>query len=69
MSKEFKMQGLCFKGESTTTFTEDTAPHWLCKGGRKGSTMCNRWYWEDHVLTLEVGASIKTDFQKITRTA
>jgi len=51
-------------------FTEDTAPDWLTsKNTIKGSTMDGRWFWTDHVLKLEVGASIETDFQVITRTA
>jgi len=51
-----------------TTFTEHTAPDWLTsKNTLKGSTMDGRWFWTDHVLTLEIGKSIKTDFSKITR--
>lgn len=63
---KFSMTHLFFDTEPEV-FTEDTAPKWLCEGGRKGSTMCNRWFWEGHVLTLEVGGSVKTDFRKITR--
>ncbi len=48
-------------------FTEDDAPKWLCEGGREGSTMCNRWFWNVCVLTLEVGEHIDTDFNRITR--
>ena len=49
-------------------FTEETAPKWLCEGGIKGSTMDNRWFWNDHVLALDIGESAETDFTKITRT-
>ena len=49
------------------TFQEDTAPNWLRYGGRKGSTMDNRWFWRDHVLTLEVGDTVDTDFWTIER--
>lgn len=50
-------------------FTEDTAPNWLtCDKTIKGSTMDDRWFWNDHVLTLKVGQSIKTDFWNIERT-
>lgn len=31
--------------------------------------MDNRWFWEHHVLTLEVGQSVGTDFRTIERTA
>lgn len=48
-------------------FTENEAPNWLRYGGREGSTMCNRWFWRDHVLTLEVGGSVDTDFWTIKR--
>lgn len=48
-------------------FTEDDAPKWLCEGGYPGSTMCNRRFWNGHVLTLPVGGSVKTDFRTITR--
>lgn len=50
-------------------FTEETAPDWLTsKNTIRGSTYDNRWFWNDHVLTLPVGGSIKTDFHTITRT-
>lgn len=48
-------------------FSEDTAPKYLKYGGIKGSTMDNRWFWNDHVMTLAIGESIDTDFQRITR--
>ena len=48
-------------------FNEETAPKWLKSGGPKGSTMDHRWFWEEHVMTLEVGETVNTDFQAITR--
>ena len=49
-------------------FDEDTAPDWLTSANSvKGSTMDSRWFWEKHVLTLEVGQTIKTDFRIIER--
>ena len=49
-------------------FTETTAPNWLTSCNTvKGSTMDDRWFWNEHVLTLEVGKEIETDFQLITR--
>lgn len=49
-------------------FTESTAPDWLTSVNTvKGSTMDHRWFWNDHVLTLKVGASINTDFRNIKR--
>ena len=63
---KFSLEHLIFK--SYNEFTEDTAPDWLTsKNTIKGSTMDDRWFWEDHVLTLDVGHSINTDFSKITR--
>jgi hypothetical protein len=49
-------------------FDEENAPDWLTSRNTiKGSTMDGRWFWNDHVLTLEVGKSIDTDFRSITR--
>ena len=49
-------------------FNENDAPDWLTgEKTVKGSTMDNRWFWKDHVLTLEVGESVETDFQVIKR--
>lgn len=48
-------------------FTEKTAPKWLEFGGPKGSVLDNRWFWNDHVMKLEVGQYVDTDFQRITR--
>ncbi len=51
-------------------FTEETAPDWLT--GVKtipGSTMDNRWFWKDHVLSLEIGEYVETDFSIIERIA
>lgn len=63
--KHFKMVNRFFVGE--TTFTEETAPDWLTSAKTvPGSTMDMRWFWEK-VLKLEVGESINTDFQTITR--
>jgi hypothetical protein len=66
----FKMKHLYFNTliVEEQTFTEDTAPDWLTGAKTvKGSTMDMRWFWNDHVLTLGVGESVKTDFQIITR--
>ncbi len=54
-------------GGKQTEFDELTAPPWLKEGGVEGSTMCNRWFWEDYVLTLDIGKSVETDFTRITR--
>lgn len=65
--KKFKMKHRYFEGVEET-FTEETAPDWLTSRNTiEGSTMDYRWFWNDHVLTLEVGESVMTDFQKITR--
>jgi hypothetical protein len=52
---------------SVTEFIESTAPDYLKYGGPAGSTMDNRWFWNDHVMKLEVGQSVDTDFNTITR--
>lgn len=55
---------------TTVSFTEETAPDWLTsKNTIRGSTMDDRWFWEKHVLTLEVGQKVRTDFNTITRVA
>lgn len=61
------MSMIDFPLEEGETFTEETAPRWLKEGGRAGSTMDNRWFWNDHILTLKVGQHTHTDFRKITR--
>lgn len=49
-------------------FTEEDAPDWLTsKNTVKGSTMDMRWFWKECVLTLQVGYSVDTDFNRITR--
>jgi hypothetical protein len=65
----FSMTHLVFDVEPEN-FTEDSAPDWLtsCKT-IKGSTMDDRWWWEDYVKNLDIGESIESDFRKITRTA
>ena len=66
--KVFKMQNSMFDGVKSE-FNEDTAPKWLKYGGKSGSTMDNSWFWDGHIMTLEVGESTSTDFQTITRIA
>jgi hypothetical protein len=62
----FKMTHLSLAKDEE--FTEANAPDWLTsKNTVPGSTMDQRWFWTDHVLTLAVGASVKTDFNTITR--
>ena len=64
----FIKKSLVFKRDQGVEFTEETAPDWLTsKNTVKGSTMDDRWFWTDHVLKLEVGQSIDTDFSRITR--
>lgn len=67
--KQFSMKSTDYAKSKPILFDEETAPKWLKEGGYPGSTMDNRWFWNGYVLTLEVGASIKTDFQTITRVA
>ena len=58
---------LQFANTPPKQFTDKTAPNWLKYGGPKGSTMDNRWFWNDHVLKLKLGESISTDFTVIKR--
>ena len=51
-----------------TYFSSEDAPDWLTsKNTIKGSTYDNRWFWQDQVLTLGIGESVKTDFHTVTR--
>lgn len=45
---------------STEHFTEDTGPWWLT--GKE-----YKWFWDKHVLTLNVGETVDTDFRTIER--
>lgn len=64
--RHFKMEHMHF--DRVETFTNNTAPDWLTsKRTVPGSTMDNRWFWNDHVLTLKVGEHVNTDFHRITR--
>lgn len=47
---------------AVSVFNEETTPKWLKYGGVKGSTLDNRWFWDKHVMMLEVGQSVSTDF-------
>lgn len=64
--KRFKMEHLHLKSEPEY-FTELNPPKWLSVGGFKYSTIDNSWFYEQQVLTLQVGAEVRTDFRKITR--
>lgn len=52
---------------AVSVFNEETTPNWLKYGGVKGSTLDNRWFWDKHVMMLEVGQSVSTDFSVIER--
>lgn len=66
--KKFEMTMTDSPKEKAEFFTEDDAPKWLTsEDSVKGSTMDNRWFWNDHVLTLPVGGIVKTDFRTIKR--
>lgn len=67
---KFAMKHAVFKDAIPVEFFEDDAPDWLTSVNTvEGSTMDERWFWKDYVLTLEVGQSVDTDFQQITRVA
>lgn len=66
----FEARSRVFKSAPAIKFSEVDAPDWLTSADTiRGSTMDNRWFWKDHVLTLKVGVSVKTDFHVITRIA
>jgi len=66
--KKFSMRPIEYPDVKPDVFTEETAPKWLTSENTvKGSTMDTRWFWNDHILTLKVGESKDTDFQRITR--
>lgn len=66
--KTFSLKHLYVESDYFLTFTEEDAPDWLTgEKTVKGSTMDNRWFWDEHVITLNVGESVKTDFSCITR--
>lgn len=63
----FEMRHKFFK-DDLVQFSELDAPDWLTSINTiPGSTMDDRWFWTDYVLTLQIGKSVKTDFQTITR--
>lgn len=65
--KRFKLQHRGFVGMEAV-FDENKAPDWLTsKNTVPGSTLDMRWFWEEHVLTLDVNQSVNTDFHKIIR--
>jgi hypothetical protein len=64
---KFKQENILGK---ISFFTDKDPPKWLSSEDTvKGSTMDNRWFWKDHVLTLAIGDFVRTDFSKITRIA
>lgn len=58
--RKFKMAHLVFSKSPDEHFAEGAEPPWLIHRAYK-------WFYEAHVLTLAVGASIDTEFRKITR--
>jgi len=65
---KFRMTHKYLSKDIPEEFDKDSAPDWLTSANTiKGSTMDDRWFWNDHVLTLGIGESIDTDFRKITR--
>ena len=58
--KQFEMTPLFFSKSSPEIFTEDDPPSWLASKDTK-------WFYDKHILTLEVDQHIDTDFQRITR--
>lgn len=66
MTKRFQARHLIFR--TVDYFTDHDAPDWLTSTKTvPGSTMDDRWFWNDHVLTLGIRESVQTDFHEITR--
>lgn len=65
---KFEMVHIFFNHLEPETFSELNVSDWLtgCKTV-PGSTMDCRWFWKDHVMKIDVGNSIETDFRRITR--
>ena len=65
---QFKIFNKIFKKAEPQIYTETSAPGWLTgENSVPGSTMDNRWFWKEHVLTLSLFESVDTDFTTITR--
>jgi hypothetical protein len=65
--KQFEMKSKRFK-IPVEVFTEENAPKWLTSENTvPGSTMDSRWFWDNYVLTLDIGSTIETDFSVIKR--
>ena len=58
--KIFEATHLFFDKAPPEQFPEHEAPSWM-------TCSENRWWYIRHVITLEVGAHIDSDFQRITR--
>jgi hypothetical protein len=56
--KEFQFKHMLSR--ATETYTEDKLPSWL-------NHKDYAWFRDQHLLPLEVGASVETDFNTITR--
>ena len=57
-----------FQNAKAEEFNEEQAPDWLTSRNTvPGSTMDDRWFWQEHVTKLQVGEQIETDFRIITR--
>lgn len=54
----FQFRHLFFNTENI--HAENDLPSWLIHKS-------NKWFLENHVLTLEIGQFVDTDFQRITR--
>lgn len=65
---KFKLKHLILN-QPEIEVTQETAPDWLTsKKSVPGSTMDQRWFWEQKVLTLQVGEHTESEFYRITRT-
>ncbi len=62
--KSFETTHLIFN--TKFRFDEDKPPKWLYNPTAKG-TMDQNWFYKDHVLNLDLGQTIETDFHEIRR--
>lgn len=65
---QLKISNKMFKKAEPQIYAEGSAPAWLTgENSVPRSTMDCRWFWKEHVLPLNVGESVDTDFSTITR--
>lgn len=57
--KKFRMTHDAFE-DNVIVFQEDNPPWWLLADNFK-------WFWDKYVMTMDVGATVQTDYRTIER--